>query len=78
MQYIKTKVKLPQSQVTIAEFGYRVKPLVYFLQQTWVYFCLTIVPVAPNYISMLYYYHVYIKNWDTTGVIRRQSSWLGY
>ena len=40
MQYIKTKVKLPQSQVTIAEFGYRVKPLVYFLQKTWVYFFL--------------------------------------
>jgi len=38
MQFIKTKVILPESQVTIAEFGYRVRPLVYSLQKTWVYF----------------------------------------
>ena len=35
MQFIKTRVVLPQSRVTIAKIGYRVRPLVYFLQKTW-------------------------------------------
>jgi hypothetical protein len=53
MQYIKTKVKLPQSQVTIAEFGYRVKPLVYFLKKTWVYFFITIGTKLYIYVLLL-------------------------